>query len=230
MLFQLEIQHMQLIQRFKTLIILAFLFATFFGLSSIFIARGVIQNSSNEVVSSNLQALPETDVALVLGCSRYLSNGRQNLFFKYRMDAAAEIFSTGKVQYLLVSGDNHTHSYNEPQDMKDALIERGVPESRIICDYAGFRTLDSVVRAKEIFGQDRLIIISQEFHNRRAVFIGQSKEMEVYGYNARDVDSFNSLKTNLREELARVKTVLDVWVLRKQPKFLGDQIRIAQNS
>ena len=220
---------MQHLLNFKTSLILLFLLGTCGTLALIFISRGVIQCASTGVVSSDLQAVPETDIALVLGCRRYLSNGRQNLFFKYRMDAAVEIFQSGKAKYLLVSGDNHIHSYNEPQDMKDALIERGIPESKIICDYAGFRTLDSVVRAKEVFGQDRLIIISQEFHNRRAVFIGQSREMEVYGYNARDVDTFNSIKTSLREALARVKTVLDVWVLHKQPKFLGHPMAITRN-
>ena len=214
--------------KFKTpLLVLMFAGAAAI-IGSIFVARSVIQNASEEIVGSDLMTIPETEVALVLGCSRFLSNGRQNLFFKYRMDAAVEVFNSGKAEYLLVSGDNHTHSYNEPQDMKDALIERGIPESKIICDYAGFRTLDSVVRAKEVFGQDRLIVISQAFHNKRAVFIGQSRGIEIYGFNARDVDAFSSFKTNIREELARVKTVLDVWILKKEPKFLGDPIQITQ--
>lgn len=219
---------MQLILKYKFPIFLISVFGFLAIFASILISRSIIQSASNKVVFTDIETLPEIDVALVLGCSRYLSDGRQNLFFKYRMDAAVEVFNSGRAKFLLVSGDNHTHSYNEPHDMKDALIERGIPESKIVCDYAGFRTLDSVVRAKEVFGQDRLIIISQEFHNRRAAFIGRNKGMEIYGYNARDVDVFNSFKTSLREELARVKTVLDIWILKKKPKFLGDPILISQ--
>jgi SanA protein len=153
----------------------------------------------------------------------------KNLFFHNRIEAAVDVFNAGKAHTILVSGDNHVAHYNEPQDMKNALVEHGIPEARIVCDYAGFSTLDSVVRAKEIFGQNTLIVISQEFHNRRAIFIGKQRGLELVGYNAREVNALNSCKTKLREELARVKTLLDIWVLDRQPKFLGDPILISSN-
>lgn len=195
--------------------------------SFVFLAREMILRSSQSKVFTRIEHVPETEVALVLGCRDLLSDGRPNLFFQYRMDAAAQLFHAGKVKHLLVSGDNHRVDYNEPEAMKKALIQKGVPAERIVCDYAGFSTLDSVVRAKEVFGQNELIVVSQGFHNRRAIFIGNQRGLEVYGYNAREVDAFNSMKTRLREELARVKTLLDVYVLDRQPHFLGDPIEIA---
>lgn len=95
----------------------------------------------------------EADVALVLGFAKTLSSGRTNIYFQYRIDSAAEAFAKAKCRYLIVSGDNRSQSYNEPDLMKEALILRCVPEDRIVCDYAGLRTLDSVVRAQQIFGQ-----------------------------------------------------------------------------
>lgn len=210
----------------KSLFLLTLLCGTLGIFGSIILARNIIESASETHTFSDIALLPEAEVALVLGCSRYLSDGRQNLFFHNRIEAAIEVFNKGKAQTILVSGDNHVVHYNEPQDMKDSLIELGIPEERIVCDYAGFSTLDSIVRAKEVFGQETLIVISQEFHNRRAIFIGKQRGLDLVGYNAREVNAFHSIKTKLREELARVKTVLDIWVLNRQPKFLGDAILI----
>lgn len=93
-------------------------------------------------------ALPKTRAALVFGTSSRTS-GRENLYFRYRIDAAVDVWVAGKVDAIIVSGDNRTAFYNEPREMRRALIERGVPDARIVSDYAGLRTLDSVVRAKE---------------------------------------------------------------------------------
>jgi SanA protein len=170
--------------------------------------------------------VPECEVALVLGCSRLLSGKWENRYFNYRIDAVAELFEAGKVKHILVSGDNSRTDYDEPSDMKLALIERGIPEDRIHCDYAGFRTLDSVVRAKEVFQQDRFVIVSQEFHVQRALYLAREKGIEAYGYVARDVKGERAQKTKWREELARVKAVLDVKFLGTDPKFLGEPVLI----
>lgn len=193
---------------------------------SLVLSRHVILRASFGKTYSDIQELPPSKVGLVLGCARILSDGRENLFFKYRIRAAWEAFSQGKVQYLIVSGDNHHKSYDEPSEMKAALVARGVPADRIYCDYAGFRTLDSIVRAKEVFQEKRITVISQEFHNQRAIFIGQHHDLEVMGYNARDVSLHFAFKTRCREQLARVKAVLDVMILNRRPKFLGDPIEI----
>lgn len=105
--------------------------------------------------------------------------------------------------------------------MKNELVKRGVAEDKIYLDYAGFRTLDSVVRMEKIFGQHRFTVISQDFHNRRAIYIAQAKGLQAIGYNAQDVDAYSGFKTQLREKFARVKLFMDLYT-NKSPKFLGD--------
>jgi SanA protein len=122
---------------------------------------------------ADLASIPKRDVGLVLGCSRFLPDGRRNRFFDNRIRAASDLYRAGKIDYLVVSGDNHIRGYDEPTDMKESLIEAGVPPERIYCDYAGFRTMDSIVRARKIFGQTAITVISQEFHNQRAIFIAR---------------------------------------------------------
>jgi SanA protein len=170
--------------------------------------------------------VPHNRVGLVLGTSNRMRDGSPNLFFAYRMAAAANLYRSRKVDYLVVSGDNSKKYYNEPAMMKDALLELGVPENRIYMDYAGLRTLDSVVRCRRIFGQSRFTIISQAFHNQRALFIARHYGLNAVGFNAKDVAGRNGLKTHLREMLARVKVFLDLYLLNKQPKYLGEEVKI----
>ena len=198
-------------------------------LAAIIASAHLVRSAASGRIYSDLEEVPSRRVGLILGCSRTLPDGRRNLFFAYRIDAAVELYEAGKLQYLLVSGDNHVKGYNEPAQMKEALLEHGVPEAAIQCDYAGFSTLDSVVRAREVFGQDRLTIISQEFHARRAVFVAQSKGIDAVGYCARDVTGTAGFKTHLREHLARVKAVMDVYVLKTAPRFLGEPIEIGKS-
>lgn len=173
---------------------------------------------------AEVKAVPEAPVALVLGTSARLADGRTNLFFLPRMEAAAALFKAGKVKALIVSGDNGTRGYDEPTEMKRVLVQMGVPEARIVCDYAGFRTLDSVVRAKEVFSQPRIIIVSQRFHNERAIYLAKAFGIDAWGFNATDVPVKLSVKTFLREKLACVKAVLDVNVLGTRPKFIGERV------
>lgn len=184
-----------------------------------------IESETKDFVSSDISKIPAEKVGLVLGTGKTLASGRPNLYFSYRIDAAAELYNAGKVQYFIVSGDNSQKNYNEPEDMKLALIEKGIPESHIFEDFAGFRTLDSVVRAKEIFGQSSFIIISQRFHNERAVFLAQKNGIKAYGYNAKDVNAYAGFKTNLREKFARAKVFVDL-LTEKEPKFGGEKITI----
>ena len=172
----------------------------------------------------DVKAMPEAPVAVVLGTAAHVAGGWNNYFFKYRMEAAAALFKEGKVKALIVSGDNGKHSYDEPTDMKLALMKLGVPADKIVCDYAGFRTLDSVVRAREVFGQQRVIFVSQRFHNARAIYLAQAFGIEAYGLDAKDVPVALSVKTFLREKLACVKAVLDVNVLGTKPKYLGEKV------
>lgn len=175
---------------------------------------------------SDPAAIPARHVGLVLGCSRFLGDGRRNSFFDNRIQAAARLFGAGKVRYLVVSGDNHVRGYDEPKDMKDSLVQAGVPAERVYCDYAGFRTMDSIVRAREIFGQTAITVISQEFHNQRAIFIAQHRGVDAIAFNAAEVDAYNSFKTKCRELIARANMLLDLFVFHREPKFLGEKICI----
>ncbi len=197
--------------------LLAFLFmagSNWWLLSS---AKGRMFNKIEEVEAR--------EVALVLGTSRSPDGKRENLFFTYRIAAAAELYFAGKVKHIIVSGDNSSLNYNEPRDMQKALIKLGVPKSAITLDYAGLRTLDSVVRCKEIFQQQKVIIVSQEFHNYRALFIAQHHNIDAIAYNARQPE-LPAWKTTIREYLARPKAIIDVCLLDAQPKYLGDKIDI----
>lgn len=171
-------------------------------------------------VYDSIETIPENKVGLLLGTGKYAANGNINLFYKYRIDAVFKLYKAGKIEYILVSGDNSRKDYDEPTDFKKDLIANGIPEDRIFLDYAGFRTLDSVVRAKDIFGQTSITIISQKFHNQRAIYIAKQFGIDAVGFNAKDV--YNS---HFREYLARSKASLDL-VFNVQPKFLGEKIVI----
>lgn len=172
-----------------------------------------ISVSSKPYLYDNIDKVPSRRVALVLGTAKYVAGGRINLFYRGRIDAAVELYRAGKVQYFIVSGDNRSHNYNEPAAMRADLIAAGIPENRIQPDYAGLRTLDSILRAKEIFGQSDYLIISQPFHNARAVFLARHNGQTPIAFNAADPVSIrNSLKVRVRELGARIKAVWDVLV------------------
>lgn len=194
-------------------------------LMAVFTAGVVICNvwilrSGQGKVFDRVEEVPERPVGLVLGTGRLTGGGRLNPHFRNRIEAAAKLYQTGKVKRLIVSGDNHVAGYDEPSDMRDALVGAGVPVEAITLDYAGFRTLDSVVRAKKVFGQDRLTVVSGEFHNYRALFICCRYGMDAVAFNARPVSARYSTRIYVREWFARVLAVVDLYVLRTQPKFL----------
>ncbi len=173
-------------------------------------------------VHSRVAGLPEAPVALLLGTAKF-HHGRPNLFYGPRIEAAAELFKAGKVRGILVSGDNGRVGYSEPEDMRDDLVAAGVPARFITLDFAGFRTLDSVVRAKEVFGQANVIVVSQRFHVERALFLAGHHGIEASGYAATDPTSRRHfVKTRVREILARAAAVLDV-LIGRDPKFGGPE-------
>lgn len=165
--------------------------------------------------------------AIVLGTSRFLKSGNPNPYFHYRISAAAELYQAGKVQYLILSGDNREQNYNEPEQMRREIIRYGVPDSVLYLDYAGLRTLDSMVRSREVFGQDSIIVVSQKFHNQRAIFLGRTKNINAIGYNATDLDKRQGIRTQFREVFARVKVFFDL-ATRKQPRHLGEKVIIGK--
>lgn len=182
-----------------------------------------IVSETSDLIKDDLDDLKRFDVAVVFGTSRYMVGGGENLYFENRMAAAAALYKEKVVRHLILSGDNNTKYYNEPAEMKKAIVAKGVPENSVTLDYAGFRTLDTVVRGKEVFGQDKLILVTQKFHGYRALFIAQFYGIDAICYPAKDPGHDGHMKVLMRELLARPKAVIDLYILRKSPKFLGQK-------
>lgn len=185
----------------------------------------IIEFSTEDRIYRNVEDIPHNKVGLVLGTARHQVGGGVNPYYQNRIDATTQLFKAGKISYVLVSGDNGSVYYNEPNTIKKDLIAAGIPESRIYLDYAGFRTLDSMIRARIVFGLDSVTVISQEFHTERALFIASKKDLYAIGFSAKDVEGSRGLKVQLREYFARVKVFLDL-ILNTQPRFYGKRIEI----
>lgn len=185
-----------------------------------------VERAAAGKIYTSVDSVPHNKVALLLGTNPLNKWGRPNSYFTNRIKTASELYKAGKVDYIIASGDNHTKDYDEPTAMRDSLMAHGVPEDRIILDFAGFRTLDSVVRAKEIFGCDSLTIISQADHNARALYLAEANGIEAVAVSA-PLRAGRWVRTRLaiREWLARDKMMLDIW-FGKQPHFLGERIEI----
>ena len=184
---------------------------------------------SKKYIYDSIEEIPYNDVALVLGTSKYLYNGRVNMYFKFRMDAAYELYKSGKIKFILVSGDNRHRFYNEPKQMRLDLIRLGVDKKHIFLDFAGFRTRDSIIRANKVFNLTNFTIVSQPFHNERAIFIARQKNINAVAYNAHNVRKLYRIRQFPRELAARVLMIFDI-IFNKPPKFYGDNITIEEFS
>jgi SanA protein len=204
--------------------IIVFLIIVITGLTLYLCDKAVVNAAKGKLYSSTL-VIPFNKVGLLLGTGKYLAGGYLNPYYSNRIDAAVKLIKSGKIEYLILSGDNSRIEYNEPGQMKIDLMAAGVDSSVIYLDYAGFRTFDSIVRLKKIFGQQSVTIISQPFHNERAIYISSREGISAIGFNAKDVNQGFGLKVQVREKFARVKLFLD-YLLRKEPKFLGDRVVI----
>lgn len=175
----------------------------------------------------DIEKVPYNRTGLVLGTSKYIAKGKINQYYINRINTAFELYYNGKIDYIVVSGDNAKKTYNEPRTMRADLLKLGIPAERIYLDYAGFRTLDSVVRIKHIFKQKSVTIISQGFHNERALYIARHNGIDAVGFNA-PMPKDDFFVSHIREFFARIKCIFDVYVFNSQPKFLGDTIEIGK--
>ena len=191
----------------------------------ILLCHWTIEVSTSGRTYSDTAEIPYNKVGIVLGTARHRPEGGMNPYYQHRIEATLALYKAGKIAYVLVSGDNGSVYYNEPDTIKKDLIAGGIPEERIFLDYAGFRTLDSMVRAKIVFGLDSVTVISQEFHNERAVFLGARKGLYAVGFNAASVTGREGMKVEAREYLARVKVFIDL-LINTQPRFYGNRIDI----
>jgi vancomycin permeability regulator SanA len=162
--------------------------------------------------------VPRAEVAVVFGAG--LWQGRPSPYLAHRLDAAAALYRAGRVEVVLVTGDNSREDYDEPDAMRAYLIRHGVPDGRIVGDYAGFDTWDSCVRARRIFGVDRAVLISQDFHIRRAVALCEAAGVDAYGVGVAAEHDVTWYYGGTRELFAAGKAALDA-VFRPDPRFLG---------
>lgn len=207
----------------KKLIILSLFGLLLVATIAIYVCDATIKAYAKGKVYTSTKDIPYSRVGLLLGTARNTKRkGFMNPYYKYRIKAATDLMKAGNIKYLVISGDNGRKEYNEPEMMRDDLIKAGIDSTSIYLDYAGFRTLDSIVRLKEIFGQDSVTVISQLFHNERALYIASKEGIVANGFNAKDGYAEGVM---LREKLARVKVFVD-FILATKPKFLGKRIAI----
>lgn len=183
----------------------------------VLMSNQVIRVASGPYLYDLAEEIPYQRVGLVLGTSPRIRSGAPNPYFHHRMEAAARLYHSGKVSYLIVSGDNRTRYYNEPAHMKQALRALDVPEEVIYSDNAGLRTLDSMLRAREVFGLDSLTVVSQRFHNQRAVYIGRHLGLEVVAMNASGVKHQRTSRVMVREWFAKAKVFYDLFLNGELP-------------
>ena len=185
----------------------------------------MVAKATDNAVYSSLKTLPYNQVGVLLGTSKYSRLGGFNDHYRLRVDAAYQLYQAGKIDYILISGDNSTRFYDEPSTIRRDLLKKGIPPERIYRDYAGFRTLDSVLRAHQVFDLESFTIISQAPHNKRALYIAMNHDIDAIAYNAGE--GYNTdISNKAREVLARVLAVLEVHFLNTGPKFLGPTIEI----
>ncbi|HEX2534347.1 MAG TPA: ElyC/SanA/YdcF family protein [Chitinophagaceae bacterium] len=196
-------------------------------LVAVYASHRAVEEEARGRLYDRAETVPFRKTGLLLGTAKRLTGGQANPYYTYRIEAAAALYRAGKIRYLIVSGDNGQKSYNEPGDMRADLMAAGVDSAAIYLDYAGFRTFDSMVRLKEIFGQDSVTVISQPFHNARAVYIARKEGISAIGFNARDPDQSFGWRVQLREKGARVKLFLD-YMFGQEPKFGGPKVKVGK--
>ncbi len=171
-----------------------------------------IINSTSHLIFTDVDKVPKKKVALVLGTSKYKTGGGNNLFFDHRMTAAAALYQSGKVSQIVLSGTKDVKYYDEPADMKEALLALSVPENAILLDNKGFRTFDSVINGKADY--DGFVLVTQRYHAYRALFLSQHMGLDAVCYEAAFPGSDSSYLTIVREVFARPKAVIDLMLLR----------------
>lgn len=180
----------------------------------------VVESAASGRFYSVLDSLPSRDVGIVLGCAPYI-DGRPNPYFWGRMRAAAQLQKLGRVRVLLVSGDNGRAGYDEPRAMREALESLGIPHKAIVCDFAGFRTLDTMVRAHKVFGLSQATVITDDFHMARSLYCAQQAGIDCVGFPSHVGRTSQSNWLNFREAFGKMRAVMDMQYLHTQPTYLG---------
>ncbi|MBV8901586.1 MAG: YdcF family protein [Verrucomicrobia bacterium] len=178
-------------------------------------AQYLVGSAGQGRLFDDLEAVPAREVGLVLGTSRLARSGRLNQYFRARIEAAAALYRAGKVRKLILSGNGVESGYNEPEDMQRALLNRGLPAEALLLDPAGVRTIDSILRARRVFSVGSFTIISQKFHNERALFLSRAYGIDAIAFDADAVRKVSGYRAELREMIARLVAVWEACVVRR---------------
>lgn len=208
-----------LIRRFFRLISAILILICLVGLG-VAVYSNFVVNSYSEKVYHRIEDVGKADYALLLGCAEKVDGSVENKYFRARVDAAAELYRKGCVKKILISGDNSRKDYDETSAMRAALLAQQIPPEALVMDYAGFRTLDSILRARDVFGVRNMIIVTQEYHACRALFIAQENGISATAFAAGENVSVKTKFFNHgREWLARLGAWVDVKILDRKPRF-----------
>lgn len=215
--------------RLLKLIVAALLATAVTAAAAILACDLAISGRASARIYDDAGEIPPRTVGVLLGTTKGPA-AEPNVFYTERIRAAAELYKSGKIEHIIASGDHSTQYYDEPTLMRADLIASGVPEKHITVDEAGLRTLDSIVRAQRVFGQDRFTVVSQRFHVERALFIADWHGMDVQGFAAGAAPSHVRMRTRVREYFARVRAVLDIFVLGTEPATIGPTVELPLGS
>lgn len=204
-------------------------YARYFVTFAIAMALGILSinyieiRSSENAIFKDINAASSCQTAIIFGAKA--KDGKMSPMFEDRVISALDLYKANKIEKILVSGDHGRKGYDEVNVAKDYLALNGVNADDIFTDYAGFDTYDTLYRAKEVFGVESAILVTQKYHLYRAIYIAKSLDMKATGY-ASDLHIYpGSVIFNLREVFARIKAYFDV-MLKSKPKYLGDKIPI----
>ncbi|MDP0588774.1 MAG: ElyC/SanA/YdcF family protein [Candidatus Endonucleobacter bathymodioli] len=188
------------------------------------IANILVTSTTDTYLYSDVKTIPHNKVAILLGTSKYARNGGLNDHYRLRINAAYELFSEGKIDYILISG-SRTLYYDEPSTIRSDLLQMGIPSNIMYRDYGGFRTIDSIIRAKNIFGLTQFTIISQGYHNNRALYIALNQGINAIAFNAGSGSNSN-IKNKVREIMARVLAIIELHIMPIKTKQIPPTIHI----
>jgi len=185
----------------------------------------IVNNNAKDKLYTSTTTIPKNKVGVLLGTSKILDGGIKNSFFTYRLNATLALFNAKKIDFVVISSTYESEQNDNPKDFKDELLKKGIPENKIYLDYGGSRTLNSIFNIKEVYNQPSITIISQEFHNERAIYLAEYFGIKAIGFNAQDVTNRLGYKTQIREYFARVKIFIDI-IFKVQPKLVSKKVLI----
>jgi SanA protein len=199
------------------------IYLSVFGIIIIFGINLYVKSVTKSLIYTSKNELPKTNVGIIFGAG--INGNNPSKYLKDRLDAGIELFHSKKINKILLSGDNGSNAHDELTVMKTYCFEKGVDTTKIYIDYAGFDSYSTMYRAKNIFKIDKAILITQEYHLNRAIYIGNNLGIESIGFSANEGEYRNYNYVRFREYFSICKSIIDV-IRKREPHFLGTEVDI----